>query len=105
MRNVTAEELASRFHEIYEHLAPHFGYRTREASAVPFDQIPANNRRLMIATCGAILKYLQEEPDERENEALRKVLSDLMSDCDNDSWRLAVVNARAALDRIPEAKP
>ncbi len=66
MRNVTAEELASRFHEIYESLAPHFGYRTREASAVPFHQIPANNRRLMIATCSAILKYLQEPDVPRE---------------------------------------
>lgn len=50
-----AELLARTFHETYEKLAPEHGYRTREESAVPWDQVPEANRRLMVATCGAIL--------------------------------------------------
>ena len=46
-----AEILASRFHEAYERLAPAFGYKTRDASAVPWNEVPEGNRRLMIAVC------------------------------------------------------
>lgn len=53
---VTAEEIAQSFHEIYEHLAPTFGYQTREASAVAWDQVPEGNRRLMIATVQHVLQ-------------------------------------------------
>jgi hypothetical protein len=31
---ITPEELARLFHETYERLAPSYGYKTREASAV-----------------------------------------------------------------------
>lgn len=34
-------------HATYEHLAPQHGYKTREASAVDWDQVPENNRHLM----------------------------------------------------------
>ena len=47
---MTAEDVARAFHEAYEDLAPEFGYRTREASAKPWDQVPEQNRNLMIAT-------------------------------------------------------
>ena len=50
-----AEELAKRFHETYERLAPDFGYKTREASAKPWAEVPENNRNLMIAVCEEIL--------------------------------------------------
>lgn len=46
-----AEQLAKKFHEAYERLAPQFGYSTRQESAVPWDQVPAANKRLMIAVC------------------------------------------------------
>ena len=45
------DDLARQFHEIYERLAPNFGYKTREASAVPWENVPDNNKRLMIAVC------------------------------------------------------
>ncbi len=46
--------LAILFHETYERLAPHFGYETRPETKA-FD--PASkNGKLMIATCGEILK-------------------------------------------------
>jgi hypothetical protein len=50
-----AERLAQRFHETYERLAPNFGYKTREASAKPWSEVPVNNRALMIAVCAELL--------------------------------------------------
>jgi hypothetical protein len=46
---VKAERIARAFHESYERQAPDYGYQTREASAVPWDDVPERNRRLMIA--------------------------------------------------------
>lgn len=46
----TAETLAQAFHETYERLAPQFEYETREASAKPWDEVPQQNRALMVAT-------------------------------------------------------
>ena len=54
----TAEQLAWMFHDAYERLAPSFGYKTREASAVPWDQVPDANRRLMVAVAAEILTAL-----------------------------------------------
>ena len=51
----TAEVIARRFHEEYEHLAPHFHYETRRESAVPWDDVPANNKALMVAVVNALL--------------------------------------------------
>ena len=50
------ETLARKFHEAYERLAPEFNYTTRKASAVPWDSVPENNRRLMIAVCAEIAR-------------------------------------------------
>jgi hypothetical protein len=50
------EDIASRFHEAYERLAPTYGYKTREASAVPWEQVPEQNKSLMIAVIGEILE-------------------------------------------------
>lgn len=58
--NVTPEELAELFHDIYEQLAPQYGYRTREASAKPWSEVPEQNRALMIATCAHVLGELEE---------------------------------------------
>lgn len=48
------EQLARLFHETYERLSPDFGYKTREDSAKPWDEVPAQNKALMIAVCAAI---------------------------------------------------
>ena len=45
------EEMANAFHEAYERLAPNFDYKTRDRSAVPWDEVPQNNKRLMIRVC------------------------------------------------------
>lgn len=47
------EFLAKRFHEIYESLAPEFGYETREETR-DFDKNSPNGK-LMIATCREII--------------------------------------------------
>lgn len=43
------ERMASRFHEAYERLAPEFGYKTRDESAVSWEDVPEDNKQLMIA--------------------------------------------------------
>lgn len=48
------EALAERFHNYYEKLAPKYSYKTRDDSAVPWDDVPRDNKRLMIATCEQI---------------------------------------------------
>lgn len=54
---VTSEDLAKKFHETYERLAPSYGYETRRESAVPWEDVPANNRKLMTAVCEEILSH------------------------------------------------
>jgi hypothetical protein len=53
---VTAEDLARLFHETYERLAPSYGYKTREASAVAWDDVPKPNKDLMVAVAAEILE-------------------------------------------------
>lgn len=50
-----AEVVARRFHEVYETLAPHYGYETRPESAVPWEKVPENNQSLMRATVAQLL--------------------------------------------------
>jgi len=58
---IDAEALARMFHETYERLAPSFGYETRKDSAVPWEDVPEKNKKLMIAVAGEILKTLDGE--------------------------------------------
>jgi hypothetical protein len=58
VESYTAEEVARLFHEAYERLAPEHGYRTRKASAKPWDEVPEDNRNLMIATAAEVLRQL-----------------------------------------------
>lgn len=51
----TALAIAREFHATYERLAPSLGYKTREASAVPWEQVPVQNRELMVRTVGDLL--------------------------------------------------
>lgn len=62
-------DTARAFHEAYERLAPSFGYETRKESAVPWEDVPANNRDLMTAVCAEVVGALVAERD-RLREAL-----------------------------------
>lgn len=53
----TPESLARLFHETYERLAPSFGYETREASAVPWEDVPEPNKSLMVAVAGEVFAH------------------------------------------------
>jgi hypothetical protein len=58
-----AEALARRFHEAYERLAPSFSYSPREETSVPWEQVPDNNRLLMIATAHEIRRTVVPDRD------------------------------------------
>lgn len=51
----TAERIAQAFHESYERQAGDHNYTTRKASAVPWETVPDNNKRLMIAVVTDLL--------------------------------------------------
>lgn len=61
---LTAESLARRFHEVYEKLAPNFGYETKAESAKPWEDVPVNNRALMVATADVLLDEMEVERDD-----------------------------------------
>ena len=61
MTDIVVEQMARAFHETYERLAPSFGYETRKASAAPWEQVPENNRKLMIATVAEATARLRDE--------------------------------------------
>ncbi len=50
-----SEKIAKAFHESYERLAPEHSYETRKASAKPWDEVPENNRKLMVAVVEDLL--------------------------------------------------
>lgn len=55
------EKLARLFHDTYERLAPAFSYKTRKASAVPWAEVPPNNKGLMIAVAHEINDAIRNE--------------------------------------------
>lgn len=52
------DEMAEEFHRTYERLAPAYGYEIRKESAVPWKDVPAGNRGLMMATCAEVLAWI-----------------------------------------------
>lgn len=54
--DVAAERVAREFHETYERLAPDHDYRTREASAKPWAEVPEQNKGLMTAVVNDLLE-------------------------------------------------
>lgn len=65
---IIPEQIAKKFHELYEEMAPDFGYKTREDSAVPWEEVPETNKNLMRAVCDRILTYLEETLEIRKPE-------------------------------------
>ena len=50
------ENVAEAFHEAYERLAPDHGYETRKDSAVPWSEVPEQNKALMIAVVAELFE-------------------------------------------------
>lgn len=63
-----AHSIACRFHELYEQLAPMFDYETRKESAVAWNDVPENNRNLMVEVVYLLLKELNTPSVEMEAE-------------------------------------
>ena len=68
-RWISPQELAQKFHETYERLAPNFGYETRRESAKLWSDVPQQNKDLMVAVCEEIKLWLAgAEPPEAGEE-------------------------------------
>ena len=52
------ESVAKLFHDTYERLAPAYHYETRKETKVSWDNVPDDNRHLMIATVAEVLEKL-----------------------------------------------
>lgn len=55
-----AEEMAKLFHTAYEALAPSHGYETRVDSRTAWENVPENQRALMIESCNAVLIWMRQ---------------------------------------------
>lgn len=53
-----AERIARLFHAAYETHAPSHGYETRKETSVPWDDLPENNRSLMVATVREVVDHI-----------------------------------------------
>lgn len=117
MPELTEEQIARRFHEAYERLAPEHGYKTRDATAVPWDQVPDNNRALMIATVADACQPLLAEVDRlkadyeaRGNriESLKREVTKVSlvarrTEDDNDRLKAELAEARQAFaDKVQQ---
>jgi hypothetical protein len=49
-------QVAAAFHEAYERLAPGYGYKTQDATAVPWDEVPQANKELMTAVAAEMIE-------------------------------------------------
>ena len=77
---ITPEQLAQKFHETYERLAPLYEYETRKESAKSWINVPANNKSLMIAVCGEIIEEM--------NKNIREMtLDEAIKEC--QKWRMS----------------
>lgn len=54
-REQRAEPIAAAFHESYERQARNYGYETRPESAVPWENVPDNNKALMRAVVNDLI--------------------------------------------------
>jgi NTP pyrophosphatase (non-canonical NTP hydrolase) len=85
-----AERIARSFHEVYERLAPDFGYETRRESAKPWKDVPEPNRKLMTAVvqdlldAGVIRFNRTDEPSTRHRGNLQK--GGAMGLTEYDAW-------------------
>ena len=49
-----SEELAKRFHDVYEKFAVEYGWKTQEQCQVEFEDLPKENRDLMVAVVSEV---------------------------------------------------
>lgn len=74
MPDLDPTAIAQAFHEAYERLAPSYGYETRRESAVPWADVPEQNRALMTAVAAEVAPLIAAKPI-RERDSLARRLS------------------------------
>lgn len=98
---VEDEEVAERFHEVYERLAPRFGYETREDTKVFDPESP--NGKLMIAVCNQVLARQAAELREAKanNQRIQDLHTVLMKAADdrNDALEAELREVRKAIKK------
>jgi len=57
-------DVAAKFHEVYERLAPSFGYQTRPETRKDWVDLPEGNKQLMMAVAKEVLLYIAELSEE-----------------------------------------
>ena len=67
MKRINAINLAIVFHEIYERLAPKYGYETRKETRVFNASSP--NGKLMIEVCRELQDYILTRQEKEEEES------------------------------------
>ncbi len=77
-------KLAREFHEVYEELAPKYGWKTQEASAVPWDDVPKHQRELMCDVIRRVVQPLIDRVREDEREQCARVCYERQIDW--ESW-------------------
>lgn len=85
-----AEKLARRFHDLYEQMAPGFGYTTREETRQFIPESP--NGKLMIAVCEALaaspeVKKLVADAEARGMERAQSLARRLANDSEREAER------------------
>jgi hypothetical protein len=101
--DLRALELAQKFHEAYERLAPSFGYETRKETRL-FDPDLANGR-LMVAVCREILAgeslLTRAEADEAGMVMVQRIDAKRLAEavCDDDAAS-EVLSARRVLAQL-----
>jgi hypothetical protein len=93
---MTPEDLARLFHTTYEDLAPEFAYETRLASRKPWELVPENNKKLMVAVAGSVMQKLGTSMG-RQYRAIATALDVIDKLPDDSEGRQALVTIRAAL--------
>jgi hypothetical protein len=52
---IQADEIARNFHEVYEQYAPNHGWETQQRSRVLWEDVPTENKNLMVAVVKKLL--------------------------------------------------
>jgi hypothetical protein len=103
---VAPEELARLFHDTYEALAPSHGWETQERSRKDWDEVPAENKSLMIAVAARVLDALElADGGYPYMEHYRLILAMREADVidkanrhQDDTWRLWLATRVALID-------
>lgn len=58
---VSLDEACRVLHDAYEAAAPHHGWQTQAKSAVPWEQVPKENRATMQYAVAVLLDWLEDQ--------------------------------------------